>query len=105
MLTWRYQTGSTQEQVSVGAVRLYPGMKAEVLERLLVGPGTAKDLGSKIWSLINGIDNTVSIFGASIATFWFVFSSQDRPLELSAQRTYLEVSSLPEYGNPDSECC
>ena len=81
-LTWKYRKGSTKEQVSVGDVRLCPGMKAEMLERLLVGPGTPKDLGSKIWGLINGIDNTVSIVVLpSIATFWFVFTSQVRPLE------------------------
>lgn len=97
----RYRTGSTKEQVSVGDVRLCPGMKAEVLERLFIGPGTPKELGSKTWGLINGIDSTVSIFVPPIATFWFVFTSQDRPLESSAQRTYLEASSLPENGDPD----
>ncbi|KAL8797224.1 MAG: hypothetical protein Q9195_000691 [Heterodermia aff. obscurata] len=50
--------GTTKEQVSVKDVRLCPGMEAEVLERLLVGPGTPKDLGTKIWGLINGIDST-----------------------------------------------
>ena len=85
----------------MGDVRLCPGMTAEVLEGLLIGPGTPKELGSKIWGLINGIDNTVSIFMPPIATFWFVFTSQNRLLESSTQRTYLEAS-LPENENPDS---
>ena len=79
----------------MGDVRLCPGMTAEVLERLLIGPGTPKDLGSKVWALINGIDNTVSISMLPIATFWFFFTSQYMPLESSTRRTYLEAS-LPE---------
>ena len=78
----------------MGDVRLCPGMKVEVLERLLVGPGTPKDIGSKIWGLINGIDNTVSISFLQSLFSGFCFTSQDRSLESSAQRTYLEVSSF-----------
>ena len=78
-------------------------MKAEVLERLLISPGTPKDLGSKIWCLINGIDNTVSFFVRSIAIVWLVFKSQGKPLESSPPKAYLEASSLSGNGNPDSE--
>ena len=58
MLIWYCWAGPTKEQVSVGDVRRYPGMNAEVLEKLFAGPGTPKGFGEKVWGLINGIDNS-----------------------------------------------
>lgn len=50
--------GGTKENVSVRDVRLHNGMNAEVLERVLGGAHVPKGLGSKVWGLINGIDET-----------------------------------------------
>ena len=33
-------------------------MSKSVLERLLAGPGSPKELGSRVWGLINGVDDT-----------------------------------------------
>jgi DNA polymerase iota len=49
--------GSTTEPVTVRDVRLFPAMNAELLERILGGPGAERGIGGKVWGLINGIDN------------------------------------------------
>ena len=48
----------TKENVKVGDVRMFPFMGVKVLEQLLGGPGTPKNIAMKIWGLINGIDTT-----------------------------------------------
>lgn len=50
--------GGMKESITVGAVRRYPGMGPEVLEKLLGGPGSERGIGFKTWSLINGIDDS-----------------------------------------------
>ena len=50
--------GGTKENVSVRDVRMHEGLNAEVLDRLLAGPSVPKGLGSKVWALINGIDDS-----------------------------------------------
>lgn len=50
--------GGTKEDVTVREVRLFPGMSAKMLENWLGGPGSPKDIGVKVWGLINGIDDT-----------------------------------------------
>ena len=39
-------------------VRLMEGMGPELLSRLLAGPGIPRDLGEKVWGLVNGVDDT-----------------------------------------------
>ena len=48
--------GPTKENVKVGDVRTLDGMGPDLLGRLLAGPGVPKDLGEKVWGLINGVD-------------------------------------------------
>jgi DNA polymerase iota len=50
--------GGAKESVTVGDVRRYPGMSAELLEKLLGGPGAERGIGWKIWGLVNGIDDS-----------------------------------------------
>ena len=50
--------GGTKEKVTVKDVRLYPSMGAELLEKLLGGAGAPKGIGSKVWGLINGVDDS-----------------------------------------------
>lgn len=57
-------------------------MSAETLERLLVGPGTPKDLGSKIWGLINGVDDSE------------VAKAKDVPQQISIVRPQLPLKWL-----------
>lgn len=58
----------------MGDVRRYPGMNAEVLEKLFAGPGIPKGLGVKVWGLINGIDDSE------------VAKSKDLPQQISIVR-------------------
>ncbi|KAK2736601.1 hypothetical protein FQN57_000718 [Myotisia sp. PD_48] len=46
------------DNVTVGALRTFPNIGPSLLNRILSGDGWPKDIGIKIWSLINGIDNT-----------------------------------------------
>ncbi|KAL8768368.1 MAG: hypothetical protein Q9209_005402 [Squamulea sp. 1 TL-2023] len=50
--------GGTKENVKVKDVRLFPSMGVEVLQKLLGSSGSPKDIATKVWSLINGIDNS-----------------------------------------------
>ncbi|KAL8951568.1 MAG: hypothetical protein Q9222_002453 [Ikaeria aurantiellina] len=50
--------GGTKEQVTVKDVRLATSMTSDRLEKLLGGSNAPKDIGTKIWGLINGIDDT-----------------------------------------------
>ena len=49
--------GGTKENVKVRDVRMLDGMGPELLGRLLGGPGTPRDLGEKVWDLMNGVEN------------------------------------------------
>src|SRR5258707_1174926 len=48
----------TFESVKVHDVRLYQGMGSELLEKLLGGVGAERGIGGKVWTLINGIDDS-----------------------------------------------
>ena len=50
--------GPTKENVKVRDVRTMDGMGPELLGRFLAGPGVPRDLGEKVWGLINGVDDT-----------------------------------------------
>jgi len=50
--------GGTKESVMVRDVRSHPGMGPELLESILGGPGSPKDIGGKVWDLIHGIDDS-----------------------------------------------
>ena len=50
--------GGTKENVKVRDVRLSEGMGPKLLGQLLAGPGVPRDLGDKVWGLINGEDDT-----------------------------------------------
>ena len=50
--------GPTKENVKVKDVRTLDGMGPELLGRVLAGAGVPKDLGDKVWGLINGVDVT-----------------------------------------------
>ena len=50
--------GGTKENVSVKDVRLFPSMGCELLEKLLGGHGAPKGIGTKVWGLINGVDDS-----------------------------------------------
>lgn len=47
-----------QELVKVRDIRLHPGMGPDTLEVLLGGPGAETGIGTKVWHLINGVDES-----------------------------------------------
>ena len=49
--------GGTKESVTAGDVRLFDGMGSKLLEKFLHGPGMPRDLPSKVWGLVNGVDD------------------------------------------------
>ncbi|KAL2125915.1 hypothetical protein VTI74DRAFT_2268 [Chaetomium olivicolor] len=61
---------------TVGEVRTHPGISPPALERLLSGPGSEKGLGSKVWSLLHGVDDTE------------VKPARDVPTQISIEDTY-----------------
>lgn len=50
--------GGTKENVTVKDVRLFPSMGGNLLEKLLGGSGAPKGVGTKIWGLVNGVDDS-----------------------------------------------
>lgn len=50
--------GPTKENVKVRDVRTLDDMGPELLGRVFAGAGVPKDLGEKVWGLINGVDVT-----------------------------------------------
>ncbi|KAL8839778.1 MAG: hypothetical protein Q9170_001589 [Blastenia crenularia] len=50
--------GGTKENVTVREARLFPSMGVNLLKKLLGGPGVSKGIGSKVWNLINGVDDS-----------------------------------------------
>ncbi len=50
--------GGTKENVKVRDARRCDGMGPELLGRILAGPGVPRDLGDRVWGLINGVDDT-----------------------------------------------
>ena len=74
--------GCTRENVKVRDVRLLEGMGPELLNRLLAGPGTPKDLGEKIWGLVNGVDDSV------------VAKAKAVPQQISIEDSYFRLDQL-----------
>lgn len=50
--------GGSRENVKVKDVRTYNGMGPDLLNRMLADHGSPRDLGEKVWGLINGVDYT-----------------------------------------------
>ena len=50
--------GGTKENVKVRDVRMLDGMGPELLSKILAGPGVPRDLGEKVWGLVNGVDDS-----------------------------------------------
>lgn len=62
------QAANDSDALSVGDVRLFPGMCPAFLQEVFYGGGWPKDIGIKIWGLLNGIDNTPVSEGKSFPT-------------------------------------
>ncbi|GBF61859.1 DNA polymerase iota [Trichophyton mentagrophytes] len=53
-----YRELREHDKVTVGAVRTFPGMGPLMLDKILLSGGWPKDIGNKIWELINGVDHS-----------------------------------------------
>ncbi|KAJ6279280.1 replication factor c subunit 1 [Bipolaris maydis] len=74
--------GATQEHVSVRDVRMHPAMGPDMLDRLLHGPGVPQGTGARIWSLLNGCDETK------------VEQARETPRQISIEDSYLRLTTL-----------
>lgn len=63
-----YVERSQDAQVTVRDVRQFPGMGPAMLTSILVGPGTAKDIGVRVWELLHGVDNSEVLEARTIPT-------------------------------------
>ncbi len=76
--------GGTKEKVSVGDVRKFPGLDQQRLEAILGGPGAPQGLGTQVWGLINGIDDTD------------VGKARSVPTQISIEDSYIRLDTMDE---------
>ena len=76
--------GGTKEKVTVSDVRTYPGMCEAVLDKLLGGPGTPRDVGKKVWQLLNGVDESD------------VARAREVPRQISIEDSYIRLDTYDE---------
>ncbi|KAJ9306876.1 hypothetical protein DTO217A2_3657 [Paecilomyces variotii] len=69
-------TPLTDNKVTVHDVRCFPNMGPLLLEKILGGPGSPKDIGTKVWGLINGVDTPE------------VSAARDIPTQISIEDSY-----------------
>lgn len=74
--------GATKERIRVKDIRLFPGMGPQMLEKILDGPGVPKDVGDRVWSLINGVDN------AEVA------KAKEIPQQISIEDSYIRLNTM-----------
>lgn len=75
---------SYERSITVRDVRTLPSMDTLLLEKILTGPGMPRGVGSKVWSLINGIDDTE------------VGAARDLPRQISIEDSYGCLDNLLE---------
>ena len=63
-----YQELPKDDRVGVGKVRSFPGMGPQLLDEILRDGGWHKDIGAKVWGLINGIDDSDVAIARSVPT-------------------------------------
>lgn len=76
--------GPTREGVTVGDVRLFPGMGPESLEDILGGPGSPRGIGGRVWGLINGVDDAE------------VGRAKSVPSQISIEDSYIRLDTFEE---------
>jgi DNA polymerase iota len=68
--------------VTVKDVRTHPSMSPELLDRILGGPGSPREIGFKVWSLIHGVDDSV------------VAQASEVPKQISIEDSYTRLDSF-----------
>ncbi|WEW60801.1 DNA polymerase [Emydomyces testavorans] len=77
-----YHELENTDKVTVGAVRSFPGMGPSKLDEIFRGGGWPKDIGTKAWDLLNGIDNTEVAVERAV------------PSQISIEDSYGQVDNL-----------
>ncbi|KAJ5815129.1 hypothetical protein N7474_006906 [Penicillium riverlandense] len=73
---------TTDDNVTVRDVRLFPGMGPASLERILGGPGAPKGIGMRMWNILHGVDSSE------------VLEARDLPTQISIEDSYGRLDSL-----------
>lgn len=76
--------GANRDKVTVRAVRSHPEVDAQMLEKVLAGPGSVHGIGFKVWCLLHGIDDTE------------VSSARAVPTQISIEDSYIRLDTMPE---------
>jgi DNA polymerase iota len=76
--------GGTKDPVKVRDVRTYPDMGSDVLERILGGPGAPHGIGTRVWDLLNGSDDTP------------VSQARIVPRQISIEDSYIRLDTMSE---------
>ncbi|KAJ8105280.1 hypothetical protein OPT61_g10275 [Boeremia exigua] len=74
--------GGTKEDVRVRDVRTYPDIGPDVLERVLGGPGTPHGIGTRVWDLLNGCDDSP------------VGQARETPRQISIEDSYKRLDTM-----------
>ncbi|KAL4891905.1 hypothetical protein BDV59DRAFT_60646 [Aspergillus ambiguus] len=69
-------------QVTVRDVRCAPGMGPVLLEKLLGGQGSPKDIGGRVWRLLHGVDSAE------------VLQARDLPTQISIEDSYGRLDTI-----------
>jgi DNA polymerase iota len=73
---------SADEKITVRDIRQFPGMGPPLLEKILGGPGAPKGVGTRMWSILHGVDNTE------------VLEGRDVPTQISIEDSYGRLDTL-----------
>ncbi|KAI9723815.1 MAG: hypothetical protein M1828_004065 [Chrysothrix sp. TS-e1954] len=74
--------GGSREKVMVGDVRNVPDITSSSLEKLLAGPGAPHGIGTKVFGLLHGIDDTE------------VSQARNAPRQISIEDSYVRLDNL-----------
>lgn len=77
-----YHAVAADDKVTVRQVRLFPGMGPPLLEKILGRPGSPRDIGVKVWGLINGVDSSE------------VSKARATPTQISIEDSYRRLDSI-----------
>lgn len=69
-------------RVTVRDLRLFPGMGPALLDKIIGGPGSSKDIGTRTWALIHGVDDSE------------VMEARDVPTQISVENSYGRLDNL-----------
>jgi DNA polymerase iota len=84
---------NADEKITVHDVRTLPNMGPPLLDRILGGPGSVKGIGSRMWSILHGVDNTEVLEGRDVPTQISIEDSYGRLDTLESVRRELIVLS------------